>query len=469
MFNLKNGVVLFTRYLDTISWVVFLALMVWASFIQSAYGSSEWFLFTFIIYGLCVLACVKMLCLDQRVPDILKNQYLPLLVISISLLYLLVQSVLPYESALTNIFTQGAQQGVLPPSWFAPNFRLSVVPNLTMTLFWSETIMLCTLLLVFVLVDSRKRFKQLLWILCLVCFFHALVGIVAKFSSVLLVDTLAVDGHFSAARAWFVNRNHFASFISISMVAALTYQLRVIIRYDGNNLLVFLIRQLLGWNALILLVLFVAFTAVVLSQSRAVFLSLIFAVIICSFLLGKNLSSSRSVLFLILFGVFIAVISLYFGEDLLSRLRFNGSIFGERIEQWGHTWNLIKQEWLLGYGGNSYATVYQATRGQDELRELIYNQAHNDYLHIWLEQGLFGLMMWIFFIYISFKAIWRGLKVTQSTLVTAFLIAAGIVISAALLQAMVGFNLHIVNIRFYFFVIIGLIFAAPRIRHRPKK
>ena len=109
------------------------------------------------------------------------------------------------------------------------------------------------------------------------------------------------------------------------------------------------------------------------------------------------------------------------------------------------------------------------SRGYNDLRDVLYDQAHNDYLHIWLEQGLVGLSLWMAFLVFSIYTAVIGLANSSSTLINAIVISGVIVVFAALLQSLVGFNLHIINIRFYFFAIIALIIAAPRVSQRKSK
>jgi len=156
---------------------------------------------------------------------------------------------------------------------------------------------------------------------------------------------------------------------------------------------------------------------------------------------------------------------LYFGKDLL--LRFStDALLGERLSQWTLTWQAIEQAWLLGYGGNSYADVFQIFRGDQDFRQVVFNQAHNDYLHIWLEQGLVGLALWLGLLSIALRAAFRGFTNSASQLSRAVLISVAVVLIAALAQSAVDFNLQILNIRVYFFVIMSLVFSVPAIRHK---
>ena len=297
-----------------------------------------------------------------------------------------------------------------------------------------------------------------------VCIFHAAMGIFAKLASISLVDLTQVDGHYRAARAWFVNRNHFAAFISLTLIGALSLQFKELIGANSRTTKSKFIEQVVSYRVIYLLLILVAILALILSESRSGFLAILISLISVVWMIGGTSKSIFKKRLLIIPVLLIAVASLmYLGDDLIQRFGVGNEFLGERSEQWAMTWTAIKAEWLLGYGGNTYAEVFQMNRGYFDLRDVIYDQAHNDYLHIWLEQGLVGLCLWLAFVALSIRCAMLGLAKTSSTLVYAVVIAGIVVVVAALVQALVGFNLHIVTIRFYFFAIMALIVASPTI------
>ena len=109
--------------------------------------------------------------------------------------------------------------------------------------------------------------------------------------------------------------------------------------------------------------------------------------------------------------------------------------------------------------------MFQVFREHGDFRQVLFNQAHNDYLHIWLEQGIVGLGLWLALMTVVLRQAFKTFSHSVSTLVAGAALAGSIVILAALLQSLVDFNLHIINIRLYFFVIMACMFAIPEIRH----
>ena len=442
------------QLLDNVIWCLFLTLVTAVSLVQSNYGSSEWYFISFVVFILCAIVLLRMSQEHSQQYNLkgVKRAKVFFYVFSLALIYLLLQTNVPYKSNLYDqVFIQGK---VAIPEWFMPKQVLSVTPERTYDLFWAELTMVASMFLSIVLLSSRRRLKQLLTLILIVGLTHALVGIIAKYGAIMLVEASQIDGHFSAARAWFINRNHFAAFISLTLVSVLSFQLKWIIDHKGGNYWTFLVGQLLSLRIIVLVAILVSFVALSLSQSRAGFFAILIALACTLAATGRHskmLGKTRWMMMSVFAIAFMTIV--YFGADLLLRLQSQESVLGERIPQWSLTWQLIKEEWLFGYGGNSYATVFQSVRGDTPLRELIYNQAHNDFLHIFLEQGLIGLLLWLSLIIITFKHAWAAYFKTTSSLVSGVLIAAMVVITAALLHSIVGFNLQILNIRFYFFVI----------------
>lgn len=379
-----------------------------------------------------------------------------------SLLWLLLQIVIPdnYQAIAGGL---GAEAS---PEWFSPFSVLSVAPEKTRWLLLSNSLVFSWFLMSLALLDSRRRIKQFLTVLLLIGSLHAFVGIFAMYADIYLVDRTQLDGHFKLARGWFVNRNHFAAFLNLTLVASFTVLIRRLLQTQEsptfNNILDLLVSPKVLYLAIVILV----FVAISLSQSRgglaSVILSLLFMWTIARWVKPAAIRLSWWYIWPSLLLVLLLLVN--FGENLLLRLTTDFFSLGERSTQWSITWQAISQSPWFGYGGGSYGTVFQVFRGYVELRDVVYNQSHNEYLHLWLEQGLVGLTLWLGMVLLT---IWHGLSAfrnTKSTLISAVLMASQIAIIAALLQAGVDFNLQIINIRCYFFTIAALIFSVPYIR-----
>lgn len=451
-------------YIDKLHWLVYLALVTSVSFLNSPYLSESWLTYSIFFYGFISSYSVSVILGARCNAAALHNARYAIALCFISLLWLWLQSILPINNYLSErVFADTKGLG-----WFDPVSTWSATPDKTRWLLLGNLAVVSLFVASLCLIDSRRRVKQLLVLFLLVGSVHALIGVTAKYANVHLVALSQIDGHYDAARAWFVNRNHFASFISLCLVGGLSFQLKALMNVGSSRLMPHLMDQVMSVRVFFMLSLLLGVLAIILSQSRAGFLAIVLSVFVL-LLIRKKPGHALPRRRLIVSGlVAILLMLIYFGEDLLTRFSQDTFSAGERIDQWSITWQAIKHQLILGYGGGSYATVFQVFRDVGDLRQVVYDQAHNEYLHIWLEQGLIGLLLWLGFLGAALTNALSTTRKHPSRLVVALSYAGLTVMLAALLQAWIGYNLQITNIRSYFFVIMALLFAAPTVRHQKR-
>jgi len=455
------------RVVDTLFWYAYLGLLIWASFLNGQIDSQPWLIFASCTYLLLAAHCCSVFFGGRANILGLRLAIAAIILLLLTLLLLYLQTVLPLNTYLHDLILSSNYVSGYETDWFKPNSVWSVVPALTHWLLMSELLMVTFFVLTISLLCSRRRLQQFLVVMIAIGLVHTVVGIIAKYAGISLVDKVHLDGHFGVARAWFINRNHFASFIGLTLIGALALQLKYLLSSQGKTLMRLLLDQLITGKAVILFALSCTVVALLLSQSRAGFLAPVLSIAICFFALGRGSSRfGKKRQFIMPVVVFLAVSLIYFGGDFLARISADSLSLGERTKQWALSWAAIQKAWLLGYGGNSYGTVFQAFRDPDQFRQLYFNQAHNDYLHIWLEQGLIGLLLWIGLLMVTLRRALISFSSHSSTMVGGVSMAAAVVLIAALLQSFVDFNLHILNIRLYFFVIMATVFAVASIKQR---
>jgi O-antigen ligase len=78
---------------------------------------------------------------------------------------------------------------------------------------------------------------------------------------------------------------------------------------------------------------------------------------------------------------------------------------GVRVIFVQNTWELIQQKPLLGYGTSSFKSVYSlyVAKKYQDWRGESGSDPHNQYLFVWLENGLVGLLLFLAYIYTSIK------------------------------------------------------------------
>ena len=459
------------KLLESAIWLVFLLLFAATSFVIGGYAERSWLFFSacFYLWFCCALTLIAF---GGRCNwHAIKSARWVIGFMALSLVWLLLPTFVPYEHALYDVFygvfydafqNTAANNGAAL-SWLKLEHSWAVAPDRLRWLLMSELLFFCLFLSTLAMVDRRSRLKQLLVLFVVLGVIHALIGLFGQIAGILFVDAREVDGHFSVARGLFVNRNHFGAFIVLTLVGAIALQARFFIKHSGQSLIAQLREQVLSRYALVLACLVLGFIACLSSTSRGALLSLVLAVaLVVATRKDQKLSDWRNGLGVAM--LLIAISVFYFGQDLLARFTSDSLSLGERAQQWGMTLDAIMQNPLLGYGGGSYKTVFQIFRGDAELRQVVFAQSHNHYLHVWLERGLIGLGLWLVIWAAVLREAHRNSVRSRSSLIRGTMIAALVVVTAALVQSLVEFNLQILNIRAYFFVVMAIVFAAPQLK-----
>jgi len=175
---------------------------------------------------------------------------------------------------------------------------------------------------------------------------------------------------YSLGAGLFTNRNHFSSLVyaMIPMLAYLTlWRRRLPAAY-------------LGFLILMLLVLFAA-------GSRAgMAIATTLAIVGLLWFWPRTQSPARK-LAILATGVFvIAGIAWWFGFDS-SIQNASRSVF------YATTWRAIQDHWLAGTGLGTFTLIYPSYERTGQIVSVYANHAHDEYLELWLETGLAGLVL----------------------------------------------------------------------------
>jgi O-antigen ligase len=234
----------------------------------------------------------------------------------------------------------------------------------------------------------------------------------------------------------YVNRNHFAGLMELWCPLALGMALLPQHR----------LAQRWFWALLAL----VMGGAVVLSGSRGGAISLVVAVVAFTLLIAAQRAGKRAVLWLFAAMLFTVsgVLALERGE-LLQRYEAvlrphqyqQEDAAAYRIAAWKDTFTLIRQTPVIGSGLDTFATRFPAARSF--ATDLIWTQAHNDFLQFLAEAGLIGgvLALWMFGA--GAREAMRNLARTSGTATGALLAALAAGCIGFMAHGWLDFNFHI--------------------------
>lgn len=291
---------------------------------------------------------------------------------------------------------------------------------------------------------------------------YALYGLVALFAlgdTLLLYDKWASKG---AATSTFVNRNSYATFAGLGVIAATALIMSSLHRHGGAALfskehLHNLLSHGFSLSTFGYLSFFLAATALLLTGSRAGALSTLaaFLVLVWGLTRGVRAKARPNIVgFAIFLTVVVGIVS-FSGGFLGDRLARGGDVL--RAENFPQAVNAIEDHALLGSGLGSFPQIFPLYRESGALRDKYIAKLHNTYLESALELGLpaaicltlaIGLLAW---------QCWRGMSTrSRDRYFPATGLAASVLVA---LHAFVDFSLQIPAVVIAYMFLLGLAVA----------
>ena len=325
------------------------------------------------------------------------------------------------------------------------------------------------ILLVCRYVSSQSRLRKLVFVIIGIALLSALFGIVREHwqqSPGFLLPGLPIGNR---SFGQFINRNHFALLLELSLGLSLGL-LAGDARRNRRLLLLLPITALL-WVALIF------------SNSRGGILASLCQLLFIAVLIDplryltaraeenngrfRSLAGGmlvRTFLVLILVGLFAYGVGWIGGEPVVSNFQLATTDFSQqemqnntntsRKEIWLATWQMIKDHPLAGIGFGAYWIAI--TRYHHASGEITPQQAHNDYLELMASGGLIASALVLWFVVILVKSARRRLALSGGAYRAACLGALTGIFGAAV-HSFVDFGLHITINALVFCVLIAII------------
>lgn len=267
---------------------------------------------------------------------------------------------------------------------------------------------------------------------------------------------------------FFANRNHFATLCLMAMpFAAMAAGQAVRRNRQRDNLVLWMSVLLLGGLIIML--------GVIKSRAGIVLLgpTIIASLLVAWVAAGRGRPHAVLLTLLGAAAVAGAVVAVFALGPLLARFDLSGMKEG-RFENWPIVAAAADTYLPVGAGVGSFDAVYRSVEPLQRLDSSYFNQAHNDYLEIWLESGWFGIALLIVFLVWFGKrtwSAWRGSSSPTRNLQRASTVALGVV----LLHSAVDYPLRTVTAMTLFAMCCAILeFAGQpeeqhqtRRRHRP--
>ena len=231
---------------------------------------------------------------------------------------------------------------------------------------------------------------------------------------------------FAITSALFANENHFSSFV-FAVVPLIAWQLLSV----SNRAILFIIV-----TGLIVAIMFAVGSRAGMGISAGIALFSFFW-----FLLPDAKPVSRLVL--LTMAAFIVLTALVFSD-------FEGALEADlRSTFFKNTISAIGDHWLFGTGFGTFPIIYPQYEAVDEVRRNFANHAHNDYLEVFLETGLFGVLLFFGFVTLLAYNMFRS-PLSQ---------AAGLSILAILIHSGLDYPLRTMAIATLFATLSAIVFS----------
>lgn len=311
-------------------------------------------------------------------------------------------------------------------------------------------------------ITNLKQAKTLMLVIVVSAIFQATYGAFMTLSGLEFNFFAQKTDYLGRATGTFINRNHFAGYLELSLAISIGLMISTETDLSGN------IRQktrkiielMLSSKALVRLGIIIMVIALVLSRSRmgntAFFASLFIAGVLALILMRKK-SKSLSILLISLIIFDIAILSTFFGlEKVTERIQGSSLQYETRDEVAQDALNMFLDRPLTGHGLGSFKHTYPAYRSESVYNVQIYDYVHNDYLQFLLELGIIPFLLLLLVCLISLKNALLGMRKKGSSLRKGMAFASLMGISAIAIHSTVDFNLQIPANALLFMVILNL-------------
>jgi O-antigen ligase len=300
--------------------------------------------------------------------------------------------------------------------------------------------------------SSRNRLR-LVYVAISAGFLSVLLGALQKAGGDLSPFILFDTPHRGNSPGFFVNRNHQATFLLLSMLLTAGAARAVIAERPA-------VRELARIVAAGLVLIFAA--GVLLTNSRTGFLLLVPAIVASLLIIFPVSLGWKATAASLALGLGLVAVTAQ-SEAVQSTLeRFSDLEEDERTIYWQDTMRAAAQSWPVGTGIGTFPKVYATVQSVETVGIQYVNNAHNDYLELVLEGGIAAfilILVGLFYLLLCAIGLWRHPGGIGETALASAALAAIVIV---LLHSAVDFPLRLPAIMSLFGLLWGLVAAVQR-------
>ena len=352
---------------------------------------------------------------------------------------------------------------------------ISVDPHGTANAVLRNLMYLTIFALTLLLTTGHRRLTALAYTIIFAGLFQAMFGALMTLSGMEYGFFVPKEHYIGVATGTFVNRNHMAGWLEMSLAVGIGMMLAGISPSAGVNWRSrsrHVVNILLGAKVRLRIYLAVMVVALILTHSRMGNVAFFASLGITGFLalvLFRERRRGVVILLVSLLVVDLFIVGAWFGADqVVERISRTNMVTEHRDEVVRHSLSMWRDHLIVGTGAGSYYTAFPRYRKADV--ELYFNHAHNDYLEYGTEYGLVGFSL------LAMAVLWslmRALMVQRrrhNSMSRGMGFAATMGIVALLIHSTVDFNLQIpANIALFTILLALCWIAGEQVTHHRQK
>ena len=246
---------------------------------------------------------------------------------------------------------------------------------------------------------------RIVWTVALAGFGYSVYGLVLQFAGLDTILWYERWAYIGSLTSTFVNRNSFATYAGISLIATMAIIVTTVRRDAPDELFTapgarWIIEQLTGRLGILLVMAFATASALLLTHSRGGMISALVGLLVLAGALaiargGRTATALVTIAGIAAFGFAALMLS---GDVTLERLAGalqDGQVADERPAVYALVIGGIADNPWLGVGYGAFEAAFPLMRDTTIGGDLIYDKAHNTYLEFAFEAGLpaFAIMM----------------------------------------------------------------------------
>lgn len=378
----------------------------------------------------------------------------------------------------------------LPPVWvasFSPAafdhhnlvnssdlMTLSLDSHATAAGWFKSLVYVLIFILSLLLIHSRRRLRQLAYVVIYSGLFQAVYGSLMTLSGLgygfFIQNPLALN----VTTGTFINRNHFAGYLVMTLsvgIGMMIASLDTESDYTAKQRLRYYLKLILSKKLRLRLYLAMMVIALVLTHSRMGNTSFFASLIIAGglgLILSRHATRGTIVLLISLIAIDVLIVGAWFGlEKVVQRIEETTLVTETRDEVDIYVYQQWKDYQWTGSGLGSFYSVFPRYRKEDVRG--YYDHTENDYLEFASETGVIGVALLGSIVAMSFYAALMAQYRRRDPLMRGISFAAIMSICAMLIHSTVDFNLQIPANAATFMLILSMAWISYGFRNKVKK